>query len=1390
MPFKNKKINTLFYSFILLGAFFSSSLASNLEAAFTPNLLALKNSPSPYECAVLSFHVYQPHSQPNDSIHIVDEERQQEHALAGWTVHTVFAEASDGLLSKAFRQLGLPYGYQAALYMNSAKKQAVLAHRGTELKNMSAISTDISSIAGNTIGGQERSVPLLLDQALSIAQQHHCSLTITGHSLGGWLAQLTAFIARDRYPDIPVKAITFDSPGAHPMLTQINARINPIDLNLLDITNYLSSPNLINACNQHVGTVYRIIFNAFSTISGKYTAESHSMVNFLRAFDMHTGMATYQAFVEDWPLVSKESLKGGYKLLTSNKIKAVFYLFSFIKKCAQQEVLGEYSGFFKLANQTNQFHTDAFSLEGKDSFDINYKYHYKTKPYDPTLIHIRHIPQGVYYFLEGVYKGSTAHLAAIEEEPSVRAIKWDRKNQVLVAADQTNIQWVVDRLISLALQHKPLCETIDLVNGEGTHLKRNLLLPPPAISFFVGRTQELKILTETLSSEAPRIIAPPITGVGGIGKSQLALRVIAEQRRSGQYEYIFWISAASREKLLSAYVRLAEGLGIYIDPKNPAQAIQLVQQHLQNKHCLYIFEDAPDAKAIQDFLPLQRGHVLITSRNSNANAWLSQPLILKPFTKKEALALGKTLGYAQTSMEEQALKKLLTWLPLHPLGLMQLFSLLEDEGLKPAHFLKAMQAYDTNQQETELIKLLAEQPGTRTRYNKSLFYVFKKSLEQLQKEAGGEKALELLQQLAYLDPQGIPLDFLLTLDQDDVSPLKRSIRAALARLEQHSLLQWDRQAEKIYVHDFTQRIVRHLYAKSSFTALIHALVAYVQASTTTNPDPSKWYTLLVHGRVLFGKLDVKNYLQEAYMLSKYLVQACRVHSLFKEEDQWSQQNLAIASEQYANNHPMEYAHALYSRGMSLDNLGKYQDALAYYQQSLQIYKQTYSHQDHPAIAHTLNTIGTSLNRVGGQHQAALSHHQAALSMYQRIYGENTKDPVALQALALSFNNVGSSLGRLGLYEQEIAYKERALAMYRELYATNPNQVELGYCLETIGVSFNRLGKDKTALSYYQQALAIYEAVYEDHPKLVRVLSRIGRSLSNIGQYQEGLACCIRSLAIQKRLYGEEDHPATAQALSYVGYTLTNVGQYKEGVTSFEQGLAMQKRIHPGQVHHALAKSLYFLGYGLYYQGNYAASFEYFMQASTMYNQIYQSQDHFNVAKTLHYLGLALQALGRYEEALTYGTKTLAMRQKLYQAQPHNPLIAESFNSVGGMLADLKQYEAALASCQQALEIQQQIYQDQVHPDLVVTYLHMGEIFLARKQDRQSTHYYKQAFQMALQIYPLDHPLLERYVQRLVHLLQDAKRTSFNRKIKKEILPLLKQRGGSNHPLVMLLSRFS
>ncbi|MEM7055745.1 MAG: tetratricopeptide repeat protein, partial [Bacteroidota bacterium] len=874
-------------------------------------------------------------------------------------------------------------------------------------------------------------------------------------------------------------------------------------------TNYLSAPNLINACNPHIGTVYRVVFEQFNQKRSTYIQQSHTIQTLIRAFDPTTGDAYQTLAVHSWPLVSKKSLNLAAKIITGDKINAILALCQLVKKCINQEALGEYSGFFKFAKQLNRYHPKPYAKTGKDSFDLAYKYHYNTTPVTPSQLHIRHFPETAQQFLKKLHAGSKAHAKVAKTAQWLQAIAWNQQTGQVHIPYETDLRLVCDQLLSTVLDNPGLKQ----IAGGPTSLYTTNLLSPPAVSFFLGRAQELRVLRQCFQANQELILAPPITGPGGIGKTQLALRVVKQQVEEQDYAHVFWIPAESEEKLLDAYLRMADGLGMYVDKKDQKQAVQTVRLHLKDRHCLYVFDDAPDIGKLRDFLPLAKGHVLITSRNSAKEDWNTQPIQMNPLREQEALTLAQEFGYGQSKEEQAALKPLLAKVPCYPLTLVQLFSMLETEGYDAAGWLTAMEQHAATAQEEALISLLAERPHARIGYAQSMIYVIKTSLERLEKEQQGVKALHLISQLAYLDPKGIPLAWLLTWDKEDTVPLKRKTRAALSLLEKYSLIQWDRNSQQVYIHAETQLMVRYLYPQESLTVLINHLVAYTGDKEQAFQSLATWASLLPHGRMLFKRLDTAQCPQEAYVLAKYLDNTCYVVCLFEEELFWTKKQLEIAQKRHTD-------------------------------------------RDHPQIAKALENIGRGLRHISSLHKS-LEYHKRALEMQKRIYKDQDHPD-----MSQSLNSMGVILWKSGKHQEALVYLKQALTMQKRLYPQRDDLIMSIY-LRHVGCSLSELCKHEEALAYYKQALEIRKRIYEDqdHFRLAESLDDVGITLAKLGKSEEALAYCMQALSMIKRIFKGRDHKWVAITLNDMGVIFEQLRKHEEALNYYKQAAIMALHIY-------------------------------------------------------------------------------------------------------------------------------------------------------------------------------------------------------------------------------------
>lgn len=160
-------------------------------------------------------------------------------------------------------------GYFGVAYRNVETNEVVVAHRGTNvgidwlvrvaddqtvpihITGWNDVINDVViALEGEPQQYRESTVPFILAVCETLVENNHrssledclSSLIHTGHSLGGFLAELSAYRNNTR-------AIVFDSPGAGYVIL---ADGNPGNV---EIVNYVGPPNLVNTANPHVGQI-------------------------------------------------------------------------------------------------------------------------------------------------------------------------------------------------------------------------------------------------------------------------------------------------------------------------------------------------------------------------------------------------------------------------------------------------------------------------------------------------------------------------------------------------------------------------------------------------------------------------------------------------------------------------------------------------------------------------------------------------------------------------------------------------------------------------------------------------------------------------------------------------------------------------------------------------------------------------------------------------------------------------------------------------------------------------------------------------------------------------------------------------------------------------------
>ncbi len=236
-----------------------------------------------------------------------------------------------------------PSEYLGAIYVNDKEKHIVLAHRGTD--SISALIEDFRGILLNKISPQKKEAFELVKEAVRLAQQLCFNLSFTGHSLGAFLAELSVFYCKSELNFQDVNAVTFESPGSLDSLEtiQANLRSSIIKLDDLDIIGYVSYPNLINTCNNHIGTLYTISSNLgkFGQLPVWHLKQAHSMQGILDVFNKNPRPLELHC-LKDWPI-------GGQReyFFTLAKFESGVYSLS------EEEIIANSEQHFKIVYETH-----------------------------------------------------------------------------------------------------------------------------------------------------------------------------------------------------------------------------------------------------------------------------------------------------------------------------------------------------------------------------------------------------------------------------------------------------------------------------------------------------------------------------------------------------------------------------------------------------------------------------------------------------------------------------------------------------------------------------------------------------------------------------------------------------------------------------------------------------------------------------------------------------------------------------------------------------------------------------------------------------------------------------------------------------------------------------
>ncbi|MFC3515661.1 tetratricopeptide repeat protein, partial [Amycolatopsis halotolerans] len=289
-------------------------------------------------------------------------------------------------------------------------------------------------------------------------------------------------------------------------------------------------------------------------------------------------------------------------------------------------------------------------------------------------------------------------------------------------------------------------------------------VPPQQATAFQHRPRTTQLLEQVLGRGDAAVLAGSswvrtgvVSGLGGVGKTQVALDYAERVWRGGEVGLWAWITAGSREAIVSSYARLASDLTGIEDPDPEHGARRLLAWLAATaERWLVVLDDVQNPADLRGLWPpaTPTGRVVVTTRRRDAALrGNGRHLIgVDTFTPAEAEAYLHAALADQPALRDGAVK-LAAELGHLPLALAQAGAYMLDRDLSCTDYLARWTDRRRN-----LESLFPEFDELPDEHRATVAATWSLSVEQANQLEPAGIAATLLEVASMLDPNGIPSD--------------------------------------------------------------------------------------------------------------------------------------------------------------------------------------------------------------------------------------------------------------------------------------------------------------------------------------------------------------------------------------------------------------------------------------------------------------------------------------------------------------------------------------------------------------------------------------------------------------------------------------------------------
>jgi tetratricopeptide (TPR) repeat protein/transcriptional regulator with XRE-family HTH domain len=705
---------------------------------------------------------------------------------------------------------------------------------------------------------------------------------------------------------------------------------------------------------------------------------------------------------------------------------------------------------------------------------------------------------------------------------------------------------------------------------------------------FTGREHVLQQLYASLVTGKAAALTQAISGLGGVGKTQIAVEYCYRHRC--EYKAVLWATADTRDELLADLISIAKLLKLPESRSKDQQPIfnALRKWMREQPHWLLVLDNVESVEIVKDIIPpARRGHILVTTRTQatgtypkiNVQDMEEEEGALLVLRRANILAYDVDLGDAAEKDREIA-GKISRELGGLPLALDQAGAYIQETECSLSAYL--------DRYKIRRAELLGYRGASDSDHPHSVATTLSLSFEQIART--NATAADLLRACALLHPDAIPEEFF-TRGAEELGiafqPLVENpvaIDQVIGEILKYSLIRRNTRDTTLAIHRLVQAVLldnmdnetQHMWAER----LVKAVNKVLQLDVTFTNLPEQRYLLqawactklinewnfpfleaaqLITAAGKYMRSD-GYYMQAEQHCSKALDMFRRLpgasatdtyrcltllvlikadHGDFIEAETLCERLRTLSEETFGLEHPFTVFSHLYLADLYMKR-GKFEQAEPLVTSALTTSQSAPLPRDYP-----ISDILVSLAKLySNQNKVTLAEtlYQEALTRAEQTFGaEHSKIADILSEMAIHYSSQHENT-------KEKRLRKRATGIYKKLLP--PDHPDLAIALTGLYLMYFFQNRSADAEEYYEQAMEIWKRkirdVFTNTAEGAAWPDGISKEPGNSSQRERD----FQRLLFPEEIIGEEQGKEAATISIRLANSFLEQGKFDEAETLF------------------------------------------------------------------------------------------------------------------------------------------------------------------------------------------------------------------------------------------------